>query len=148
MTFTSLLQRAAGALALCAVAGGALAQTVVTDSWVRATVPAQKNGGAYLTVRSPDAARIVKGASPVADSVELHTMQMKGTTMSMREMPAIDLPAGKPMNDFHVMLIGLKRPLKEGETVPLALTVEHPGGKVETVKVDVAVKALTYQQAK
>ncbi|WP_426193039.1 copper chaperone PCu(A)C [Massilia sp. DWR3-1-1] len=127
------------------VCGSACAQTVVSDAWVRATVAAQTTGGAYLSLRSPDAARVVKGASPLADSVEIHTMQMNGTVMSMREVAAIALPAGQPVSNFHLMLIGLKRPLKEGERVPLTLVVERQGGKRETVQVEVAVKPLTYQ---
>src|SRR5450830_1572365 len=126
---------AAFALALT-VSVSAHAQTVVTDAWARATVPAQKTGGVYLTLRSPDAAR-----------VELHTMQMNGSTMSMREMPAIVLSAGKAVSDFHIMLLGLKQPLREGETVPLELKVERAGAKPETVKVDVPVKALTFSAA-
>jgi len=137
---------AAFALAL-SVSVSAHAQTVVTDAWARATVPAQKTGGVYLTLRSPDAARVVSASSPAAASVELHTMQMNGSTMSMREMPAIILPAGKAVSDFHIMLLGLKQPLREGETVPLELKVERAGAKPETVKVDVPVKALTYSAA-
>ena len=133
------------ALALASTCGLAAAQTVATNAWVRATVPAQKTGGAYLTLRSPDAARVVNSASPAAASVEIHTMQMNGTTMSMREVTAIDLPAGQAVNNFHIMLIGLKQPLKEGTVVPLSLVVEHAGGKRETLQVDVAVKPLTYQ---
>ena len=120
------------------------AQTTVTDSWARATVPAQKTGGAYLTLRSPDAARVISGASPAAESVELHTMQMKGSMMSMREVEAIPLPAGQAVSDFHVMLLGLKRPLKEGEQLPLSLVIERAGGKRETVNISVPVKALTF----
>ena len=132
-------------VAAAAVCGSAAAQTVVSDAWVRATVAAQTTGGAYLSLRSPDAARVVKGASPLADSVEIHTMQMNGNLMSMREVAAIELPAGQSVSNFHLMLMGLKRPLKEGERVPLTLVVERQGGKRETVQVEVAVKPLTYQ---
>lgn len=131
-------------VALTSLCHAALAQTVVSDAWVRATVPSQKTGGAYLTLRSPDAARVVKSSSPAADSVEIHTMQMNGSVMSMREVPAIDLPAGQAVGNFHIMLMGLKRQLKEGDKVPLSLVVERAGGKRETVQVEVAVKPLTY----
>lgn len=137
--------RCLGAAALLLAAGASLAQTSVTNAWARATVPAQRTGGAYLTVRSPDAAKLLSASSPAAGSVALHTMQMKGSMMSMREMAAVDLPAGKAVSDFHVMLMDLKAPLKEGATVPLDLVVEHRGGKRETVKVAVPVKALTYK---
>lgn len=128
-------------------AGSALAQTVVSNAWVRATVPAQKSGGAYLTLRSPDAARVVGATSPAAASVEIHTMQMNGTVMSMREVPAVELPAGQAVSNFHIMLIDLKRPLKEGQRVPVTLQVEHAGGKREVLQVDAEVKPLTYNAA-
>jgi hypothetical protein len=126
------------------VSTDALAQTVASDAWVRATVPAQKTGGAYLTLRSPDAARVLTGTSPVADSVEIHTMQMNGSVMSMREVSAVALPAGQAVSNFHVMLMGLKRQLKEGDKLPLSLVIEHAGGKRETLQLEVAVKPLTY----
>jgi copper(I)-binding protein len=132
-------------LALASTCGLAAAQTVASNAWVRATVPAQKTGGAYLTLRSPDAARVVKSSSPAAASVEIHTMQMNGTTMSMREVTAVELPAGQAVNNFHIMLMGLKAPLKEGSVVPLSLVVERQGGKRETLQVEVAVKPLTFQ---
>lgn len=130
-----------------ALSAGAFAQTVVSDAWVRATVPAQKAGGAYLTLRSPTAAKLVAGSSPLADSVEIHTMQMNGSVMSMREVSSIELPAGQPVGNFHIMLMGLKRPLKEGEMAPLTLVVERAGGKKESVQVEVPVKALTFKAA-
>jgi copper(I)-binding protein len=42
------------------------------------------------------------------------------------------------------MLVGLKRQLKEGDTVPLSLVIERKNGKRETVAVDAPVKPLTY----
>lgn len=131
-------------IALCA---SAAAQTVVTDPWARATVPAQQSGGAYLTLRSPDAARLLAASSPVASNVQLHTMTMNGSTMSMREVAAVDLPAGQPVHDFHIMLLGLKQPLKEGASIPLSVVIEHQGGKRETLQVAVPVKPLTYRPA-
>ncbi len=60
--------------------------------------------------------------------------------MRMREVKAIELPAGKQVNlrdsGYHLMLIGLKAPLKEGETVPLTLSIKvgkHGVVKIRTV---------------
>jgi copper(I)-binding protein len=46
------------------------------------------------------------------------------------------------------MLMQLKRQLKEGETVPLTLVVQKKDKQIETVEVNVAVRALTYSPAK
>jgi copper(I)-binding protein len=49
---------------------------------------------------------------------------------------------------YHVMLMELKQPLKEGETVPVTLTFEDKAGKKQTVEVKAPVKALTAAPAK
>lgn len=140
----TLLIALAGASALLAGAS-AMAQTVASGAWARATVPAQTTGGAYLTLRSADAARLVGGSTPAASSVEIHTMEMKGSTMSMREVTAVALPAGQAVSDFHLMLIGLKQPLKAGHQLPLRLEIEHQGGKRETLQIEVAVQPINYR---
>lgn len=67
--------------------------------------------------------------------------------MKMREVKALDLPAGKPVNlgksGYHLMLVGLKAPLKAGEKIPLTLTIKLTNNR--TVKVDAVteVKPLT-----
>ena len=131
-------------IASIALATSAFAQTTVTQPWARATVPQQTSGGVYLQLRSPDAARLVKVSSPVARSAEVHTMEMSGQMMKMREVDALDLPAGQTVGNFHIMLMGLKHPLKEGATVPLSLVIERKGGQRETVAVNAPVKPMTY----
>lgn len=138
-------------IASIAFASTAFAQITVTEPWVRATVPAQKASGAFMQVRSVDAARLVSASSPVAKSVEIHQMEMHGQTMKMREVDGIDLPAGQTVNlasgGFHIMLVGLNKQLNEGESVPLSLVVQRKG-KNETVVVNAPVKALTFAAPK
>jgi periplasmic copper chaperone A len=71
---------------------------------------------------------------------------MDGSTMRMRAVPSLDLPAGKPVElkpgGYHVMLMDLKQPLKDGETVSVTLTIEGRDGKRETVEVKAPVKPL------
>ena len=127
---------------------GALAQVTVVDPWVRATVPNQKASGAFMQVRSSQAARLVGISTPVAGRAELHEMAMENNTMRMRQVDAIDLPAGKAVNlasgGYHVMLFDLKRQLKEGERVPLTLVVQDATKKSSSVTVEAQVKPLTY----
>jgi copper(I)-binding protein len=130
------------------LASTATAQTTVANPWIRATVPQQTASGAFLQVRSPDNARLVAVNSPAAASVQLHKMDMNGGRMTMREVDAIELPAGVMVNlasgGYHVMLSGLKRQLKEGDVVPLSLVIEHKKGGRETLAVNAPVKPLTY----
>jgi len=130
------------------LSASALAQVSVTDPWIRATVPAQKVTGAFMQVRSSAPARLVGVQTEVAGRSELHEMAMDGQTMRMRRVESIALPAGKPVNlasgGYHVMLMDLKRQVKEGENVELTLLVEDAAGKRQDVKVKVPVRPLTY----
>lgn len=127
---------------------GALAQVTVTDPWVRATVPQQKSAGAFMRVQAAAKARLAGVSTPLAEHAELHEMAMENNTMRMRRVDGIDLPAGQPVDlvsgGYHVMFFGLKRQLKEGETVPLTLVVQDAAGKRSNVTVEAQVRPLTY----
>src|SRR3546814_7663300 len=77
--------------------------------------------------------------SPVAEHVEIHEHVMDGNAMRMRPVDGVPLPAGGMAElqpgGYHVMLIGLKHPLKQGEHFPLTLTFEKAG----TVTIEVPV---------
>jgi copper(I)-binding protein len=137
-------------LFLAALAGAAAlpaaAQVVVTDPWVRGTVAGQKATGAFMQLKSATDAGLVGAASPVAGIVEVHEMKMEGGMMKMNAVDRLPLPAGKTVElkpgGYHVMLMDLKQPLKEGETVPVTLTFEDKAGKKQTVEVKAPVRPL------
>lgn len=137
-------------LALCvaAVSTAAFAQVTASDAWVRATVPVQKTAGAFLTLQSSKAARLVGASTPAAGNVEMHKMEMVGQTMKMQAVDAIELPAGAKVDlakaGYHLMFLDLKQQLKEGDTVAVTLTVEDGAKKRDTVVVNVPVKPIGY----
>ncbi len=133
-------------LAALAFASAAVsAQTTVKDAWVRGTVAPQKATGAFMQITSAQGGKLVSAQSPLAGVTEVHEMAMDGNVMKMRAVSALDLPAGKAVDlkpgGYHVMLMDLKQPLKEGESVPLTLVVEGKDGKRETLELKVPVKA-------
>ena len=134
------------ALSLAALSA-AQAQVSVTEPWVRATVPQQKATGAFMQLKAEKGARLVSAQSPAAGIVEIHEMAIVDNVMKMRQIPGLDLPAGKPVElkpgGYHVMLMDLKAPLKEGESVPLTLVFEGADRRQETVEVKAPVRALT-----
>ncbi|MEO6032900.1 MAG: copper chaperone PCu(A)C [Burkholderiaceae bacterium] len=112
--------------------------------YARATAPGQPNGGAYLKLVNTGTAgdRLMSVNADVARSVELHSMSMQGDVMHMRQVEAVEVPAGKTVDlkpgGLHVMLLGLKAPLKEGEKFPIKLTFEKAGELTVTVNVEAA----------
>jgi copper(I)-binding protein len=131
-------------LALMLVAGSAWSQVEISDAWIRATAPGQKIAAGYMTIRNKSAQpeRLVGGSSQAAAKVETHVSIKDGDIMRMREVKSYDIPAKgsfelKP-NGSHLMLVDLKRPLKEGDKVPVVLKFEKSG----EVKVDFEVRPL------
>ncbi|HET7524809.1 MAG TPA: copper chaperone PCu(A)C [Burkholderiaceae bacterium] len=133
-------------LVLATALGAAWGQTTVKDAWVRGTVPQQKASGAFMQITSAQGGKLVAVSSPMAGVTEVHEMAMEGTTMRMRAVGALELPAGKAVElrpgGYHVMLMDLKQPLNAGDTVPLSLVVESKDGKRETIDIKAPVKAL------
>jgi hypothetical protein len=126
------------ASALLATAA-AHAQVTVDKPWVRTTVAQQTTTAAYLTITSARGGKLVSASSPLAASADVHEMKMSGSLMKMRAVDALPLPAGQPVefkpNGLHVMLTGLKAPVKAGDVVPIELVIEDAKGKRETVEV-------------
>lgn len=106
---------------------------------VRATAPGQETAMGDMHIVSKQAAKLVAVSTPAAQSVELHHMSTDNGMMTMREVKDIELPAGKTVDlgesGYHLMLMGLKRPIQAGKTVPFTITVQLANKK--TVKLDV-----------
>ena len=123
----------------------------VEQPWARATPSGAKTGAVYMTIdnKSDTADRLTGVSSAVADKLQIHEMKLENGVMQMREISGgLPIPADgsvvlKP-GSYHVMLIGLKKPLTAGETFPLTLTFEKAGN----ISVTVPVQAMGAMQDK
>ena len=119
----------------------ALAQSVqVVDAWSRPTPPGSEVGVAYFTVRnSGKSDRLLRVSSPVAKIAEMHVSSMTDGVMRMRSLNSVEIESGTPLsfepNGRHVMLMGLRQPLREGEAFPLVLTFANAGPVEVSVRV-------------
>ncbi|KQN65349.1 hypothetical protein ASF04_20860 [Duganella sp. Leaf61] len=127
-------------------AAPAWSQVTVDQPWVRGTVAAQKVTGAFMTLTAAKNSRLVAVSSPVAGTVEVHEMKMVDDVMRMRQIPVLELPAGKPValtpGGYHLMLFQLKQQLKDGDKVPLVLEIEDAAKVRSSIKVEAVVKPL------
>jgi periplasmic copper chaperone A len=110
----------------------------ISHLYARPTVTAQTNGAVYVSIENngKTADQLISVSSPASQSAEIHTMSMQGNVMKMREVPNIEIkPAEKvtmaPGHGYHIMLIGLKQPLKPGDKLPVTLRFKN-AGSVET----------------
>ena len=119
------------------------------NAWVRATMPGQKVGAAYLDLQSTVDTTLIRVESPVAESVELHSMTMNNGVMEMRMLDRMALPAAKTVKlapgGNHLMLFGLKQPLQKGTQVPLTLHFRYADGKPGKLELNAPVKAVAHQ---
>lgn len=135
------LPRRALIAALLALAAGAHAQDGkprIDQPWIRAT-PAV--GAGYLSITGGATAdKLVGASSDAAASVELHTHKMEGGVARMRQVDDVPVPAGQKVEfrpgGLHLMLVGLKRPLKDGEQVAVTLRFEKAGSMPVNFVVD------------
>ncbi|MBV9530345.1 MAG: copper chaperone PCu(A)C [Bradyrhizobium sp.] len=115
---------------------------VVTQAWSRATPKGAKIGGGYLTIENKGSTtdRLIGGSADVAAKVEIHEMTMSNGVMKMRPLEnGLVIEPGKTVKlapgGYHLMLMDLKSPLKQGDKLPITLEFEK-AGKV-TVSFDV-----------
>ena len=141
MRLPSLLTAAAFALlAHCPLAQAqqpAPATMEIAQPWSRATPAAAPVGAGYLalTNRGAEPDRLIGGTTEVAARIEVHEMSMDNGVMKMRELPdGLEVKPGQTVEmkpgGHHLMLVGLKRSLKEGERFKAQLVFAR-GGKAE-----------------
>lgn len=119
----------------------------ILDAWISEAPPVAKNNAAYIVLQngsSRDALTAVE--TPVAAVAELHQMSMAGGLMRMQRLPLINLAAGQKLSlapgGRHIMLIGMKQPLKAGDKVPLTLVFRKAG----RVTIEAEVRALVVDE--
>lgn len=118
----------------------------VDSAWARATAPGQDAAMVDLTITSSKEARLVGFSSAVCRETQMHSMIHDKGMMKMREVTSVDLPAGRRISlgeaGFHLMLLGLKSPLRAGDSVPLTLNVVTADKTQVKVEVNAVVKPL------
>ena len=102
-------------------------QVVIKAAWVQEGPPSQKTTAAYMLIENhgADEIELLSARTEIASVVELHKMQLENGMMRMRRVDSISIPAGgsvelKP-GGYHLMVIGLKKEIREGDVVPFVL---------------------------
>ena len=123
------------------VLAGAADQLSVQDPYVRLAPPNAPATGAFMVIRNAGDkdVKVLKADNPVSRVTELHTHLNEGGVMKMRPVAAIEVKAKgeavlKP-GGLHVMMIDLKAPMKEGDIVPITLTLDDGSTKQVDAKV-------------
>lgn len=130
-------------------AGGSLAQEItVQDAYARASGKMAKAGAAFMEIVNAGSQddRLISAQSDIARKVELHTHIIgdDGVAKMRRDEDGFEVPAGgmavlKRGGD-HVMFMGLKDTLAQGDMVTVVLEFENAGKMVVQIPVDLIRK--------
>ena len=117
-----------------------LGELRIVHPFAAPTAPGLSQGVVYLDLHNQGGqpARLLGARAHIAATVELHQHLHDGALMRMRPIEAIELAAGELLRmrpgaaGYHLMLLDLKAPLREGERFPLWLRFEgHREQRVE-----------------
>jgi periplasmic copper chaperone A len=115
---------------------------VISQAWSRATPNGAKIGAGYLTIenKGTTADKLVGVSGDVSPRIEVHEMSMNNGVMKMRAVDGgLTIDPGKTVKlgpgGFHLMIMDLKNPLKQGDKLPLTLQFEKAGKVAVTLDV-------------
>ncbi len=140
-TLISFARTMAGlAVLACLLASPARAEEVkagdlvISQAWSRATPGGAKVAGGYLTIENKGSApdRLIGGSADVSDKIQVHEMSARNGVMTMRPLDnGLTIEPGKTVKlapgGYHLMMLDLKHPLKQGDKVPVTLEFEKAG---------------------
>jgi copper(I)-binding protein len=120
----------------------------ISAPWARATPKGASVGGGYMKITNTGTApdRLVGGSTDIARQFELHEMKMEGNVMKMRPVAnGIEIKPGQSVelapSGYHVMLVGLKQQLMQGDHFKATLEFAKAG----KVDVDFTIEGIGAQ---
>jgi copper(I)-binding protein len=125
------------------VPAASLGPLQIVKPWARSSSQYPDLAGAFMTVANEgDTDRLVSASCPVASSIEIHAIRVKGPRLEMRQVegglviPPANRQVLKPRG-YHLLMTGLAAPLAAGTSLPVTLVFEKAG----SVTVDFPVEA-------
>ena len=115
---------------------------VISQAWSRATPNGAKIGAGYLTIenKGTTADKLIGATADISGHIEVHEMSMNNGVMKMRPVEGgLTIDPGKTVklspNGYHLMVMDLKSPLKQGEKLPVTLEFVKAGKVAVTLDV-------------
>jgi periplasmic copper chaperone A len=113
--------------------------------WSRVTPDGARAAGGFMTITNTGTVsdKLVGGTFVLSDKFEVHEMSMTDGVMKMRQLEnGLEIKPGQTVElkpgSFHVMMIGLKQPMKDGDKIKGTLVFERAG----TIDVDYKIEPI------
>jgi hypothetical protein len=117
----------------------------ISQPWSRATPKGAAAGAAYMTITNKGTApdRVSCVSDDASAQCQIHSMTMEDGVMKMRPVEGgLEIKPGETVTlkpgSFHVMLLDLKHPLEQGQSVKATLKFDTAG----TVDIEYPIAAI------
>lgn len=138
---------------MCALALGWLSNAwagpydpIVSKAWVGESVPGQTTATLQLNLTTVKPVKLVSVRSPVAASVEIHSLMKHKGAMKLQVVGNLPLPDHRTVtfgsNGLFLMMTGINQPLKIGDRVPVNLVVEFADKQTKTISAEAEVRKM------
>lgn len=131
--------------AVLALPLSAYAEVKVVEPWIPEAPPNAQALGAFMVLENDEdrEIKVISAYAPGFDTIELHKSVEENGMHKMLKQDALVIPAMGSLElkpgSYHVMLIGVQKPPKAGDTIPLRLDFE--GQPSQTIDVPVKKRA-------
>jgi hypothetical protein len=113
-------------------------EVIVDEAWSRASIGTSRPGVVYMTIRNEgnESRKLGAVTTDLAARAEIHqTSTNERGVSSMSRVEELEVPAGSSValepGGLHVMLMGLQRSMKRGESFSLTLVLDEGVVEVE-----------------
>lgn len=119
---------------------------IVSKAWVGETIPGQATSTLQLNLTTVKAVKLLSVTSPIAKSIEIHSLMMNKGAMKLQIVDSYPLPEHRTTTfgsrGLFLMMTGLNQPLKIGDQVPLSLTVTFADKQTKVITANAEVKKM------
>lgn len=132
------------AFALASCGEQAIPKIEISDAWTRESVAGQDAGAAYATIENTGGSddKLLAVITDRATMPMIHSTVSENGISRMRMLQSVEVPSGGTVElrpgGMHIMMDGLKSPLKAGETFDVTFRFKLSGDLVVPVKVEAA----------
>lgn len=138
---------------ICAIALGFLSNAwagpydpIVSKAWVGESVPGQTAATLQLNLTSIKPVKLMSVSSPLAASVEIHSLTMHKGAMKMQIVNSLSLPEHRTTtfgsHSLFLKMTGIKQPLTIGDRVPVSLVFTFADKQSKTISADAEVRKM------
>jgi len=109
-----------------------LGRLSISDAYVHETVSGQTVVTGFVKIKNTGPAdKLVSVSTSAGFEAQIHAMKMEGNIMKMAQIPSIDIAANSSVeltpDGMHIMILGLKTPVKTGDVIKIKLKFVNSG---------------------